>query len=462
MNASLYSPARPAPLHRQLILRGLLPMTLVALALTGSLGVLHMRALSGEARTVARIQAIRLGASVDAATSDDAVRYALTRALSRSAPTQSLTLRRDDAPDMVIESGRKVPAGRALRVRLNTPLGELETVSDASPLRERRVAAAFMTLLLSCGVLGVFLFTRRALERDVIGPIEGMRDRIDAFLHPRQAQSLAGGGGELAAIDALLDELVDLRRRHDMAMADALRQRLQDIARHTRFIEQVGDHFRQPLQALALFVAGMQPGEDLRQRAVLGQMRTSLTRLNELLDGLLAMARFDAGAVEPSAVDLIASDLFVRERAAIEGDASRLGVDIRWRGGRLPLHGDPAMLGELLHRLVANAVISTPNGRVLVAARRRGSAVRLEVRDNGMGLEPMQQERVFEEFTRLPGHAGYGIALAVARRIADTLGGNIGVRSSPGRGTLFWVQLEGAAVDPPLRTVPTPSRHPAH
>jgi two-component system, sensor histidine kinase len=461
MNASPYSPARPAPLHRQLILRGLLPMTVVALALSGSLGVLHMRSLSAEARTVARIQAIRLGASMEAATGDDAVRYALTRALSRSAPTESLTLRRDDAPDLVIESGRQVPAGRALHVRLNTPLGELETVSDATSLHERRATAGFMSLLLCCGVLAVFLFTRRALERDVIEPIEGMRDRIDAFLHPRQANPVPRGGGELAAIDALLDELVELRRRHDTAMADALRQRLQDIARHTRFIEQIGDHFRQPLQALALFVAGMQPGEDLRQRAVLGQMRTNLTRLNELLDGLLAMARFDAGAVEPRAVDLIASDLFVRERAAIEEDASRLGVDIHWRGGRLPLHGDPALLGELLHRLVSNAVVSTPHGRVLIAARRRGNAVRLEVRDNGMGLEPSQQERVFEEFTRLPGHAGYGIALAVARRIVDTLGGTIGVRSRPGRGTLFWVQLEGAAVGPPVRAVSLLSRHPA-
>lgn len=461
MNASPNSPARPAPLHRQLILRGLLPMTVIALALTGSLGVLHMRALSGEARTVARIQAIRLGAAIGTTTSDDAVRYALTRALSSSAPTQSLRLRRDDAPDLVIESGRRAPAGRALRVRLNTSLGELETVSDATSLHERRATAAIMTLLLCCGVLGVFLFTRRALERDIIAPIEGMRDRIDTFLHPRQSSARRQDGGELAAIDALLDELVDLRRRHDTAMADALRQRLQDIARHTRFIEQVGDHFRQPLQALALFVAGMQPGEDLRQRAVLGQMRTSLTRLDELLDGLLGMARFDAGAVEPNAVDLIASDLFVRERTAIEDDARRLGVDIHWRGGRLPLHGDPALLGELLHRLVSNAVISTPHGRVLVAARRRGDSVRLEVRDNGMGLEPSQQERVFEEFTRLPGHAGYGIALAVARRIVDTLGGSIGVRSSPGRGTLFWVQLDGAAVGPPLRAASALSRHPA-
>lgn len=436
-------------------------MTLVALALSATLGLVHMRALATETRTVARIQALRLGAAVDANASDDALRDALTRALSRSAPTQSLVLHRDDAPDLIVDSGRHAPQGRMIRVRLNTQAGEIETVSDATSLHERRVAAAFMTLLLCCGVLAVFVVLRRLLERDVILPIESMRDRIDAIVHPRQTHPHAAGADELATIDALLDELVQLRRRHESAMADALRQRLHDIARHTRFIEQVGDHFRQPLQALALFVAGMQPGEDLRQRAVLGQMRSSLMRLNEMLDGLLEMARFDAGAIEPNAVNLIASDLFVRERAAIEADASRLGVDVHWHGGRTPLYGDPMLLGELLHRLVSNAVISTPHGRVLVAVRRRGDAVRLEVRDNGMGLESTQQERVFEEFTRLPGHPGYGLALAVARRIADTLGGSIGVRSSPGRGTLFWVQLEGAAVGPPVRALPVLSRHPA-
>src|SRR4051812_29716559 len=119
MNASPYSFAGPTPLRRQLILKGLLPMTLVALALSATLGLVHMRALATETRTVARIQALRLGAAVDANASDDALRDALTRALSRSAPTQSLVLHRDDAPDLIVDSGRHAPQGRMIRVRLN-------------------------------------------------------------------------------------------------------------------------------------------------------------------------------------------------------------------------------------------------------------------------------------------------------------------------------------------------------
>ncbi|HXP00574.1 MAG TPA: HAMP domain-containing sensor histidine kinase [Luteibacter sp.] len=462
MTASPQPNGRPALLRRQLILKGLLPMTLVALGLAATLGILHVRAVGAEAHAVARIQATRIAASMGGLSSEDAMRDALARALSRSAPTQQVILHRDGLPDLVVDSGRRLGSGPGLRVWSSTAQGELETISNASAMYERRLAGGLMTLLLCIGVLAVFSVARRMIERDAVAPIERVRGRIDQILHPRGARADGEDYDALHAIDTLLDELMELRARHDMAMADALRQRLQDIARHTRFVEQVGDHFRQPLQALALFVAGMQPGDDLRQRAVLGQMRTSLVRLNELLEGLLEMARFDAGAVEPVAVDLIASDLFVRGRAAIEADATRLGVEVRWRGGRVPLHADPVLLGELLQRLVSNAILSTPHGRVLVAIRRRGNAIRLEVRDNGMGLEPTTQARVFEEFTRLPGHPGYGLALAVARRIADTLGGRIGVRSSPGRGTLFWAQFEGAAVGATAQTFALLGRHATH
>lgn len=459
MIASPPPPDRSLPSSERRARKGLLPMVAVALALTATLGVMHLRAITLEVRNVARIQAVRLAGAVTTGKGDDAVRDALARTLSRSSPTAQVILHRNEGTDVRIDSGRPLHEGKQLHVFVATPQGELETLSDTSALRERRLAAVLMMLLLGTGIIAVYLASRRLLERDLVDAFDAMeaaRVRIGNELR------IAGTSPTLDdGINELIREMHALRHRHDAALADAFRQRMQEMARQTRFIEQVGDHFRQPLQALSLFVGGMQPGDDLRQRAVQGQMRTNVTRLNELLDGLLDLARFDAGAVEPASNDLIAADLFVRERDAIANDAGRLSVDIHWRGGRLPVRSDAGLLSELIHRLVSNAVISTPHGRVLVAMRRRGDAVRLEVRDNGMGLEPRQQERLFDDFTRLPGHPGYGLGLAVARRIAELLGGSIGVRSSPGRGTLFWVQLEGAAAGAPSRRAPALSHHAA-
>lgn len=446
MLAPLFPAHRTASPHRHIVRQGLLPTTLIALALTLMLAVMHLRAISAEALDVARIQAVRIGSVVAPGMGDERLRDLIGRALARSAPTHRVILHRDDLPDLVVDSGRRTPSTPWLSVRLNTPMGEMETFSDASALHERRLAAWLMTGLLGTGILFAFAFGARTIEREASAPLARLRERLDLALHPRDPRAGATTTDDAASLDDLLTELAGLRERQEAAMAEALRLRLHEIARHTRFLEQMGDHFRQPLQALSLFVAGMQPGDDLRQRAVQGQMQHNLARLGELLDGLLDMARFDAGAVEPEPVELLAADLFVRARAAIAPDAARLGVDVRWRGGALPLRGDPTLLGELLHRLLTSAVACAPQGRVLVAMRRRGADIRLEVRDNGIGIEPAQQERLFEAFTRLPGHPGFGLGLAVARRIADTLGGAIGVRSRPGRGTLYWVHLPGVAM----------------
>src|ERR1700754_3970050 len=175
MTASPPPYGKPAPLRRQLILKGLLPMTLIALALTATLSVLHVRAVGAEARAVARIQATRLAASFGGLASEDAMRDALTRALSRSAPTQQAVLHREGEPDLIVDSGRRLGSGTNLRVWTSTSQGELETVSDATALRERRLAAVLMTVLLGIGVVAVFAVSRRLLERDVVTPVERVR-----------------------------------------------------------------------------------------------------------------------------------------------------------------------------------------------------------------------------------------------------------------------------------------------
>ncbi|HSP18910.1 MAG TPA: HAMP domain-containing sensor histidine kinase, partial [Myxococcaceae bacterium] len=80
---------------------------------------------------------------------------------------------------------------------------------------------------------------------------------------------------------------------------------------------------------------------------------------------------------------------------------------------------------------------------VVIRALRAGEAVRIEVRDDGPGIPPEHQARLFEKFYRVPGSApgGAGLGLSIVRDVVEAHGGRVGVQSAPGAGTVFWVEL---------------------
>jgi CheY-like chemotaxis protein len=96
----------------------------------------------------------------------------------------------------------------------------------------------------------------------------------------------------------------------------------------------------------------------------------------------------------------------------------------------------------------------------MLAVRARGDRLRIEVWDTGCGIEPRQIERVFEEFYRGPAAAeaapgrGFGLGLAITERIARVLGHAVGVRSRPGRGSVFWIEVPVAAPAAPAAAAP--------
>jgi CheY-like chemotaxis protein/anti-sigma regulatory factor (Ser/Thr protein kinase) len=116
---------------------------------------------------------------------------------------------------------------------------------------------------------------------------------------------------------------------------------------------------------------------------------------------------------------------------------------------------DPMLLHSVLRNLVANAIRYTQSGGVLVAARRHGKhRLRIEVWDTGIGIAPDQRERIFEEFYQVGNTArdrsrGIGLGLAIVRRTASILGEQVTLKSRPGKGSCFAIEL-------PLNLVPTP------
>lgn len=132
--------------------------------------------------------------------------------------------------------------------------------------------------------------------------------------------------------------------------------------------------------------------------------------------------------------------------AILAGDARRKGLVVTaWIDDAVPatLRGDGGRLSQALGHLLSNAIAFTPAGQVDVRVRAHGrAALRVEVADSGVGIAPDEIESVFEPFVQTPVGAALrpgaaGLGLPAARRIAELLGGELGVRSRPGEGSVF-------------------------
>lgn len=164
-------------------------------------------------------------------------------------------------------------------------------------------------------------------------------------------------------------------------------------------------------------------------------IRASAERMLGLIDEMLESAALESGEIEmkPLGVDLAET---VRSLAPGWGDA----VDMESEGSCL-VQADPLRLEEIVESLVANARRVSPPGRpVRVRVGVNGPWVRLEIEDEGPGMSPEEQGRIFDKFRRRDDRAaGGGLGLYIVKKLVELQGGGIGVQSEPGRGARFTV-----------------------
>ncbi|SIT80088.1 ATP-binding response regulator [Pontibaca methylaminivorans] len=228
-------------------------------------------------------------------------------------------------------------------------------------------------------------------------------------------------------------------------------ERARDKATHadqskSRFLRAANHDLRQPLASLKILIYSCMEAETEQERQeTLHAMDVSVSIIEDLLGALLNIGQLDAGKVEPRVQTFQLSTVFERLRIQFGQAARDKGLDLRIAQSRAAIRTDRALLERILSNFVGNAIRYTEFGRVLIGCRRHGRSLRIEVHDTGIGIEPEHQEKVFEEFFRVaeqqPARHSLGLGLNISRRLAEVLGHRVSLRSAPGRGSTFAIEV---------------------
>lgn len=243
------------------------------------------------------------------------------------------------------------------------------------------------------------------------------------------------------------EQLVDELKRQNV-IAEQARVRAEEANRSkSRFFAAANHDLRQPLHSLGLFATALRNGSvDESGRKLIDQILLCTESLEQLFDNLLDISRLDAGQVEVKRETVPVNAVLDRVRSTFSVPAQEKGLKLRVRRSKALLATDSTLLFRMLSNFVSNAIRYTDKGAVLVACRKRGNKALVEVWDTGIGIQSEQHERIFEEFYQLNNPErdrtrGLGLGLATVKRIANLLEHPLRLRSAPGRGSRFTIEV---------------------
>ncbi|WP_296265148.1 response regulator [Pseudomonas sp. UBA6562] len=356
---------------------------------------------------------------------------------------------------------------------------EVELSHDGTLLRGYRNLFTSMLLIFACLSLTVLLAMR--MSRAINQPLERIKDAVNRLKDGNLEERLpAMGSHELDELAAGINRMAqtlhsaheELQNNVDQATED-VRQNLEtieiqnielDMARKealeasrikSEFLANMSHEIRTPLNGILGFTHLLQKGElSPRQQDYLGTIEKSAGNLLGIINEILDFSKIEAGKLVLDSIpfnlrDLIQDTLTILAPAA---HAKQLElVSLVYRDTPLSLVGDPLRLKQILTNLVSNAIKFTREGTIAVRAmledeQEDSVQLRISVRDTGIGLTPADVRTLFQAFSqadnslsREPG--GTGLGLVISKRLIEQMGGEIGVDSTPGEGSQFWITL---------------------
>ncbi|WP_018411207.1 ATP-binding protein [Methyloversatilis thermotolerans] len=265
----------------------------------------------------------------------------------------------------------------------------------------------------------------------------------------------------------LLMREIDAHRRTDLALQKAKDAAESANLAKTRYVTGISHELRTPLNSILGYAqillreSGRAGGDDTHKRALNTILRSG-EHLLGLIDGLLDLARIEAGKLRLDPAPMSMRELLDDLAKMFEPQAARKGLGFRVETtGRMPdyVRVDAKRLRQVLINLLANAVKFTERGEVVLRVDYRMEVARFEIIDTGPGIAPEDHARIFMPFERsssgrMVAEPGTGLGLSITRMLSSLMGGELTLDSQTGRGSTFKLRL----YLPEYLSVPTPAR----
>jgi signal transduction histidine kinase len=292
------------------------------------------------------------------------------------------------------------------------------------------------------------LYLARSIARPVREAASGAARFSEGDLSLRLKE---GGPGEVGELTRAFNEMAERLERAHKDLEEQNAQLRESDRMKSELVNTVSHELRTPLAGVLGFTSLLltRDFDPEKRRHYLGVVDAQARRLAELIDRFLDVRRIEEGGFVRVEEPVDMAGLLTEEAQLYGAQSDDHQVEVNIPTRPLAVRGDPDGLKQVIGNLLSNAIKYSPDGgTVELAAELEGDSVRVVVRDEGMGIPPAEQPRIFTKFFRgdvaSSGISGTGLGLALSRDIVESHGGRIGFTSAEGEGTTFWLELPSA------------------
>lgn len=338
--------------------------------------------------------------------------------------------------------------------------GAAELAAIGEQLQSQRSLLGYETQLRRKDGSSIDVLMNLLLKPDQDGLVEGfvadITERKLAQQHLEQLndqleQRVAARTDELLEANRNLQQQIARRERIECDLREARDAAEAANRSKDKYLAAASHDLLQPLNAARLLISTLRERRlPAAEQLLVERTHQALEGAEDLLTDLLDISKLDQAAVKPDLAVYRLDEMLAPLVSEFQSVAEAAGLELRVRFGDFALFTDLRLMTRILRNFLSNACRYTERGSILLAARRRGDQLRLEVWDTGRGIAADRLESIFLEFNQLDvGRAadrkGVGLGLAIVERIAKILGYRVQVESRPGRGSRFSIQVPLAA-----------------